>query len=325
MEILHTHCCGIDVHQKSLAVCVLTPGKAAGKPHQEIRQFGTTTKELIALCDWLLEQRVTHVAMESTGVYWKPVWNMLEPNFTIVLVNAVHLKQVPGRKTDHNDCAWIAKLLRHGLLKASFVPPLEIRELRDLCRQRVALVRDRAAVSNRIRKILEDANIKLDSVVADLLGVSGRCILRAMINGETDPAVLADLARRRLRSKIPELTLALQARLNTHHRFMLAAQLDYVEHLDSLIGRFESEIERHIRPFEAFESAVNRWMTIPGVDRLAACGLLAEIGIQMQQFPSFHHLVSWAGLCPGNHESAGKRLSGATRKGNQWLRSLMTQ
>jgi transposase len=322
MDVMYSHCCGIDIHQQSLSVCVLTPSPRPGEPNQEIRPFGTNTNDLLALSDWLLEMKVTHVAMESTGVFWKPVWNVLEGSFNILLVNATHLKQVPGRKTDKNDCAWIAKLLQHGLLKPSFVPPQPIRELRDLCRQRVVLVRDRAKVSNRIRKILEDANIKLDSVISDLLGVSGRRMLRAIITGEVDAATLANLALRKLRSKIPELTEALHGRVTDHHRFLLKEQLDYVEYLDGKIARFEAVIAAKAEPFQA---TVQRWSTIPGVDRMAACGLIAEIGVDMTQFPSPRHIVSWAGLCPGNNESAGKRLSGTTRKGNQWLRGLMTQ
>lgn len=322
MEIVYANCCGIDVHKKCVVACVLMRG-AADEPAKEIRQFGTMTRELLQLADWLKQCGVTHVAMEATGVYWKPVWNILEScEFTILLVNAAHIKNVPGRKTDKIDCAWIAKLLQHGLLQPSFVPPVAIRELRDLCRTRTTLARQKADVANRIQKVLEDANIKLASVATDVLGVSGRDMLKHIIAGHADAAELADLARGRLRNKLDDLQLALEGKVTGHHRFLLKEYLEQVEYLDRKMVRFEQRIEEHMSPFD---DAVALWITIPGVERVAAWGLVSEMGANMEQFPSAEHLASWAGLCPGNHESAGKRLSGKTRKGSPWLRAMLVQ
>lgn len=321
LAVLHTSCCGIDVHQKSISACVLAVD-TTGKLTSEVRQFSTTTRELLALTDWLVQYGVTHVAMESTGVYWKPIFNILEGQVEVVLANAAHLKNVPGRKTDTADCVWIATLLRHGLIKASFVPPQPIRELRDLTRSRTTLIRERGAIVNRIQKVLEDANIKLASVVTDILGVSGRAMLKHICEGELDAEVLAGMARGRLRSKAVALTFALEGRVSVHHRFLLQRLLAQAEWLETEVAIFEREIERHAVQFAEQVALLD---TIPGIDRIAACALIAEIGANMAQFPSAGHLASWGGLCPGNHESAGKRLSGRTRQGSPWLRGLLAQ
>jgi len=321
MEVLYPRCAGIDVHKQSVSVCVLTPGQGAD-PRKEIRQFGTMTGELHQLAEWLREMRVSHAAMESTGVYWKPVFNILESACDLILVNARDIKQVPGRKTDKADCAWIASLLRHGLLKASFVPPPEVRELRDLCRSRTTLVRDSVTVGNRLRKVLEDANIKLDSVASDCLGTSGRAMIDALIGGEQDPLQLAKLARGRLKSKLAELVSALEGKVTAHHRFLLQEAMRQLRFLEDQIARFDEEIERHMPPFEW---ALSLLITMPGVDRVAASALLGEIGCDMTRFPSARHLASWAGLCPGNNESAGRSRSGKSHRGNQWIRGLMTE
>ena len=321
MEILYSHCAGLDVHKASVAACVLTPGEGA-EPLKEIREFGTTTGELRELAAWLKQCGVSHAAMEATGVYWKPVFNVLESACELILVNARHIKQVPGRKTDKADCAWLASLLRHGLLQASFVPDKEVRQLRDLCRMRTTLVRERVQVGNRLRKVLEDANIKLDSVASDSLGVSGRLMIEALIGGERDPKKLAGLAKGRLKQKRGELEQALEGQVTEHHRFLLRELKESVEHLDGKIERFEAEIARHMPPFEW---AAGLLMTMPGVDRTAAYALLAEIGADMSRFPSARHVASWAGLCPGNNESAGRRRSGKSHRGNRWIKGLMTE
>jgi transposase len=320
MEVLYRCCCGLDVHKKSITACVLW---AEGKKRKEKRRFGTFTEELLKLVEWLRECGVTHVAMESTGVYWKPVWNILEGQFTeVLLVNAQHIKAVPGRKTDQKDSEWIAQLLQHGLLKASFIPPRPTRELRDLTRYRVSLAQECNRVANRIQKVLEDANIKLASVATDALGASGRQMIQALIAGEQDSAVLAQMAKGLLRNKIPELKLALEGRVNDHHRFLLNEMLDDLRHIESKMTKVETEIEARLRPFE---DQVARLCTIPGVDRITAWGLAAEMGLNMEQFPSAAHLASWAGMCPGNFESAGKRLGGRTRKGSRFLRRHLCQ
>ena len=321
METLYPRCAGIDVHKKTVVVCVRC-ADGPGKPRQEVRTFGTTTADLLALSDWLAECGVTHAAMESTGVYWKPVFHLLEGHVQVILVNAQHVKQVPGRKTDVKDCQWIAELLQHGLLKASFVPPPPVRDLRDLTRQRAQLVGEKTAVANRIQKVLEDANVKLASVASDVLGASGRDMLEALCAGETDPAKLADLARRRLREKIPQLRQALAGRVTDHHRFLLRMHLDHLTHLEGLIGRLGARVEEVLAPFA---EAARRLATIPGVSQRVAEVVLAEIGTDMGQFPSAAHLASWAGLCPGNHESAGKRKTGRTTKGDRWLRAALVQ
>jgi transposase len=320
MEVVSPRCCGLDVHKKSIAACALiAEGRQRSKHH---KSFGTTTCDLRALGDWLRTMGITHVAMESTGVYWKPVWNVLEGQFVLLLVNAQHIKNVPGRKTDVKDCEWIAQLLQHGLVRASFVPVRAIRELRDLNRYRISLIGERNRVANRVQKVLEDANIKLASVASDTLGLSGRSMLKAMIKGEQDAAVLADLARGLLRRKLPELRLALEGHITDHHRFCLRQLMDHLDFLNSRIGEVDQEIADRCKPFE---EAIRLWDTIPGVDRITACCLVAELGDRMEQFPSAAHLSSWAGLCPGNYESAGKRLSGKTRKGSPWLRRILVQ
>jgi transposase len=281
------------------------------------------TAQLLELADWLAEQGVTHLAMESTGVYWKPIWNLLEGQFQILLVNAQHIKQVPGRKTDVKDAEWIAQLLQHGLLKASFVPCTPQRELRELARQRRQLIQAKSAVANRIQKVLEDANIKLGSVASDVLGVSGREMLRALAAGQDDPEALAELARGKLRAKIPQLRSALRGRVTEHHRFLLGLFLEEVEQHEAWVGRLSARIEG-VMP-APFVEAVQRLATIPGVDQRAAEDILAEVGTDMGQFPSAGHLASWAGMCSGNDESAGKRRSGRTTKGSRWLRATLVQ
>jgi transposase len=322
MDVLYPYCAGIDVHKKTISVCVLTPG-VHGKPQQQIRECGTNTRELLDLADWLLQNQVTHVGMESTGVYWKPIWNILEAaGFHLILANAQHVKNVPGKKTDTADCIWLAQLLRHGLLPASFVPTAPLRELRDLTRARVSLVRERAALANRIQKVLEDTNIKLGNVVSDILGVSSRAMLQSLVEGESEAARLAALARGRMRKKRPELVSALEGKVSDHHRFLLREYLDQVEYLERKIALFEEEIGRHLDPLA---QAIRRLDPVPGCNPVSLQALLAEIGTDMAQFPTPKHLCSWACVCPGNQESAGRRKSGRTRKGNRWLRGLLNQ
>jgi transposase len=320
MDTLYSRCAGIDVH-KGNVVCIRCCDRP-GKVFEEVRTFSTRTHDLLALADWLAEHGVTHGARESTGVYWKPVFNILESGVQIILVNAEPIKQVPGRKTDVKDCQWIAQLLPHGLLQASFVPPAPIRELRDLTRQRTQLIQERSAAANRIQKMLEEANVKLASVATDVLGTSGQDLLEALIAGETDPVQLADLARKRLREKIPALQLALQGRVTEHHRFRLRMHLDPVTHLEELIGRRSARIEEALAPFAP---AAERLQTIPGISQRVAETVVAEIGPHMEQFPSAGHLASWAGRCSGNNASAGKRRSGRTTKGNRWLKRILVQ
>jgi transposase len=321
MDILYSCCAGLDVHKVTVVACVRRVS-AAGKVHKEVRTFETTTRGLLALADWLRAENVTHAAMESTGVYWKPVFNILESQVQVILVNAQHIKQVPGRKTDVKDCEWIAQLLQVGLLRASFVPPAPVRDLRELTRQRVQLTGERSAAANRIQKVLEDANIKLASVASDVLGVSGRAILEALIAGQSDPVELAELAQKGLRRKIPELRLALEGKVTANHRFLLRLLLDNVRHLEELVERVTKRIEELLVPLA---SAQERLQTIPGVGEKVAQVLLAEIGPDMSVFPSAEHLSSWAGMSPGNNESAGKRRSGRTTKGSHWLRSMLVQ
>jgi transposase len=321
MEILHRCCAGLDVHKKTVVACVRRIN-AAGEVEQQVSTFGTMTVELLALADWLAAQGVRQVAMESTGVYWKPVYHLLEGRFAVMLVNAQHIKQVPGRKTDVTDSQWIAQLLQYGLLRASFVPPPSIRELRDLTRQRTQLVRQRATAANRIQKVLEDANIKLAGVATDILGVSGRAMLEALIQRVDDPARLAEMARGRMRAKIPALRLALRGHVTEHHRFQLRLLLDQVRSLDGLIERLNAQVEAVLAPFSA---AVERLRTIPGVDSRAAEVIVAEVGADMAPFATAAHLCSWAGMSPGNNQSAGKRQSGRTTPGDRWLRSVLVQ
>jgi transposase len=321
MRVVYTRCCGLDVHKESISACLLTPDDQGGM-QQQVRRFGTMTRDLLELSDWLACNQVTHLAMESTGVYWKPVWNVLEATFTILLVNAQHVKAVPGRKTDTKDCEWLADLLQHGLLRGSFVPPSPIRQLRDLTRTRASLRQDHTAVANRMQKVLEDANVKLASVATDWLGVSGRDILSRMLDGEQDAGKLADLCRGRLRDKIPEMQRALEGRMTDHHRWMLRLQREQLEFLEAQIAKLDAKIQEHMSDYQ---KAVDLCTTIPGIEAVAAANLIAEIGVNMDQFPSAQHLASWAGLCPGNNESAGKRLSGKARNGSIWLRRNLCQ
>lgn len=316
MEVIYQRCCGLDVHKKTVVACVITPGS------QEIRTFGTMTQELLQLSDWLAENQVTHVAMESTGVYWKPIYNLLEDSFTVLLVNARHVKIVPGRKTDVKDAQWIADLLGHGLLRASFVPQRPQRELRELVRYRRRLIQERAQAANRIQKVLEGANIKLSSVASDIQGASGLAMLRAMAQGEEDPKALAQLAKGQLRNKLADLELALQGLMGPHLRFMLQSQLRHLEFLQEEIRGLDQEVAQRVGPFEP---DIQRIDAIPGVGRRNAEEILAEIGVDMNQFPSAAHLASWAKVSPGNNESAGKRKSGRTGKGNPWLKSALVE
>ena len=316
MEVIYQRCCGLDVHKKTVVACVITPD------FQEIRTFGTMTGELLQLSDWLADHRVTHVAMESTGVYWKPVYNLLEGDFQVLLVNARHVKAVPGRKTDVKDAQWLADLLRHGLLRSSFIPQRPQRELRELVRYRRRLIQGRAQVVNRIQKVLEGANIKLSSVASDIKGASGLAMLRAMAEGEEDPKALAQLSKGKLRQKLAELELALEGLMGDHQRFMLRSQL---RHLDFLLGEIEGLDQEVMERVSPFEPQVQQLDAIPGLGRRNAEEILAEIGVDMNQFPSAAHLVSWAKVSPGNNESAGKRKSGRTGKGSPWLKPALVE
>ena len=321
MQRMFRVCAGIDVHKKMLTVCRLRveSGAAVAK---EIRTFGTTTRELLALLDWLVAEACESVAMESTGVYWKPVFNLLEGVLPVVLVNAQHIKALPGRKTDVQDCEWIAELHLHGLVRASFIPPREIRELRDLVRTRTKLIAERSQHANRIQKVLEDANLKLGSVASDVLGASGRAMLERLIAGETDPQALADLARGRLRPKRPKLREALTGRVRAHHRLLLRTHLTLIDQLDAAIATLTEEIEERMRPFAEIRERLD---AVTGIGREVATVYLSELGADVSAWPSYQHAASWAGLCPGHHESAGCRRSGHTRPGNRWIRKAFVQ
>jgi transposase len=321
MEQLIERCCGLDVHQASVTACVRVPNDE-GHMVEVVRTFGTTTPDLIALSDWLMGLGVTHLAMESTGVYWKCVYYILEADFELLLVNAAHIKHVPGRKTDTIDAAWIAQLLAHGLLRASFVPPKPIRELRDLTRYRKALINERTRQINRVHKVLEDAGVKLATVASDVMGASGRAMMHALISGQGEPEVLAELAKGKLRRKLPELRKALTTRFRDHHAFLLGRMLAHVEELESDIEAISERVEATIAPFAR---QVELLITIPGVGQRSAEVILAEIGSDMAQFPTAAHLASWAGICPGQRESAGKRKSGKTRRGSQVLRTTLIE
>ena len=321
MDVIHSRCCGLDVHKRTVVACVLL-SEPSGPPHREIRTFGTYTNELLALADWLAEHGVTHIVLESTGVYWKAVWNLLEDRFALLLVNPRHIKTVPGRKTDVLDAEWLAELLRYGLLKASFVPDRAQRELRELTRYRTSLTNERSAAVNRLQKTLEGANLKLASVASDVLGLSGRHMLAAVVEGTTDANTLANFAHGRLRDKLPQLEQALSGRVGPHQRFLLAEQLAHIDSLDASIERLNAEIAERLRPFDEL---IDRLDVIPGIGRTIAEVLLAEIGADLTRFATANHLASWAGMCPGHNESAGKKRSGKTRKGSPWLRAALVQ
>jgi transposase len=321
MHLVHERCVGLDVHKRTVVACVLIT-QPEGTCQREVRTFSTMTADLLALGDWLDALRVSVVALESTGVYWRPVFNLLEEGRTLILVNPQHIKAVPGRKTDVKDSEWLADLLRHGLLTPSFIPPQPIREVRELTRYRKTLVEERAREVGRVQKVLEGANIKLASVATDVLGKSGRAMLEALIRGEQDPAVLADLARGRLRAKRPQLQLALEGRLVAEHRTVLKHLLMHIDFLEQSIAELEAEIEHALAPFG---QAVTLAQTLPGIAEKAATAILAEIGTDMSRFPSDRHIASWAGVCPGNKQSGGKRLSGQTTKGNPYLRAVLTE
>lgn len=306
----------MDVHKKMVTACIITPEK------QETRTFSTMTNDLLVLADWLAEHRVTHVAMESTGVYWKPLYNLLEDDFTVMVVNAHHIKAVPGRKTDVKDAEWIADLLRHGLVRGSFIPDRPQRELRELVRYRRSFIRQRAQEVNRIQKVLEGANIKLSSVASDVVGVSGRAMLEGMVKGIEDPEVLADMAKGKLRDKRSALEAALQGLMGTHQRMMLCSQLRHLDFLDQEIAQLDVEVAERMRPFD---EAIQRIDEIPGLGRRTIEDVLSEIGVDMTRFPSDAHLASWAKICPGNNESAGKRSSGRIGRANPWLRSTLVE
>ena len=313
MDVVYPRCCGIDIHKKTAVACVIV-SDTKGPPRKEARTFGTMTDELLALADWLMSEGVTHIAMESTGVYWKAPFNLLEGQFEVLLANAQHIKAVPGRKTDVKDAEWIADLLRHGLLKPSFVPDRPQRELRELTRYRTVLVRERAAEINRVQKTLEGANIKLGDVASDILGRSARQMLEGLVAGTAEPSTLAQFARGRMRQKIPQLERALAGRFAVHQRLLVAQQLAHIDYLDEAIDSLSAEVAERLAPFEA---TLERLDVIPGVGRRTAEILLSEIGTDMHRFPTAGHLASWAGMCPGQHESAGKQHNGKTRKGCQ--------
>ena len=321
MEILYDCCCGLDVHAKTVVACLIKRGK------REVRTFSTMTDDLLALLDWLISSSCTHAAIESTGVYWKPVFNILEGSIEVILVNARHVKAVPGRKTDVKDCEWLADLLRHGLLKASFIPPSHIRELRELTRYRQSLIRERTALANRIQKLAESGNIKLGQVASDALGVSGKLMLEALARGETDVEKISNLARRSMKRKKPELRRAVTGRLTEAQRWILAEMLNQYEVIETAVRRVEQKIHQEVEnsadPFVA--EAVRLLDTIPGIAETVAQIIVSEIGVDMSRFPTDKHLSSWAGMCPGNNESAGKQKSGKTTKGNTYLRAALVQ
>lgn len=321
MDVLHKHCAGLDVHKDNVVACVRLADGA--KVHRDVRTFATTTSALLDLSAWLAEHGCTHVAMEATGVYWKPVWHILgDGDFKLTLANAAHVKAVPGRKTDVNDATWLADLHAHGLIRGSFVPPTFVGEFRDLLRTRKQLTRERTRHIQRLQKTLEDANIKLDSVISDILGVSGRAMIEALIDGETDPEKLAAKAHRRLKATPQQLANALRGRVTANHRFLLRLHLQHIDSVNQAIGDIDAEVSRRLAPFR---QAVTLLASIPGVSDLSAEIIVSEIGIDMARFPTAEHLVSWAGLTPRNDESAGKRRSNRLRKGDSWLKTTLVQ
>ena len=320
MDVLYPRCAGLDVHAKTVVACVrVSAGQSTQYAHRTVT---TTTRGLLELAQWLSDQQVTHVAMEATGVYWKPVWHVLEDTATLILANAMHIRNIPGRKSDMNDATWIADLLALGLIRSSFVPPAPIQELRDLTRTRKQVVRELARHTQRIQKTLEDANLKLTEVVSDILGTSGRAILEALVVGETDPERLAALGHGRLRASHAELADALHGRVTAHHRFMLQLHLDQITALEAAVATLDARIDETLQPFRA---AVDLLLTMPGVKATTAAVIVAEIGADMTRFPSAGHLLSWAGLCPRLDESAGKRRSTRTRQSAPWLKTTLVQ
>ena len=322
MDVMIERCAGLDVHKKTVVACVRAPSGEGSGRRKAVRTFGTTLAGLEALREWLRGNRVTDVAMESTGVYWRPVYAVLEDDFRLLLVNARHIKHVPGRKTDVRDCEWIAQLLECGLLRGSFVPPPEIRDLRDLTRLRKSLIGERSRQVNRVAKTLEMANIKLGSVVTDIMGMTGRAILDALVGGVGDPEALARLAQGSLKKKRKELAEATAGRMTEHYRFMLGQHLRLIDELSQHIDELDARIEERMRPFSRAAEIIE---SMPGIARRAAQTILAEIGPDMTRFPAPGHLASWARVCPGNHESAGKRKPVSTGKGNAWLRATLGQ
>jgi transposase len=321
MQVVHSVCAGMDVHKKDVKVCLVSRDQQ-GKRQEEVRTFSTMTGELLKLRDWLQDHGCKVVAMESTGVYWKPIFNLLEGDFEVMLVNPTHIKQVPGRKTDVKDCQWLAQLLEHGLVKGSFIPPVEIRDLRDLTRYRRQLVNEKSAEVNRLQKLLENANIKLASVASDIMGVSGRAIMKAMLSGVSDPERLAELSKGRLRNKKEQLQAALEGRFRPHHARLLSRMLAHIDFLEESIAECEAEIEVMCAPFA---EEIGHLDTVTGIDKRSAQDIIAEIGVDMSHFPSHKHFCSWAKLCPGNNESGGKRKSSKTGKGNKWLRATLVE
>jgi transposase len=323
VDVIVDRCAGLDVHKDTVMACVRRPAAGGGREH-EVREFRTFTSGLRDLRAWLVSERVSEVAMEATGVYWRPVWHVLESvsDFELLLCNAQHVKGLPGRKTDVADAVWLAQLLECGLLRGSFVPTAVMGRLRDLTRYTKKLIQQRASETQRIQKVLEDAGIKLDSVVSDVLGKASRRMIEALIAGERDPEVLADMALTRMRPKIPELRLALEGGFGAHHALMVATHLDHIDHLTRAIDRLDAQVEAQIAPFSRH---VERLCTIPGIARRTAQVIVAEIGVDMSRFPTAEHLASWAGLCPGNHESAGKRRSGKARKGDTALQAALVE
>jgi len=321
MEVLYPHCAGLDVHKETVVACVRH--MAEGKINTEVKTFQTTTGGLLELSAWLAGEGTTHIAMEATGVYWKPVWHILsDGEFHLVLANAAHVKNVPGRKTDVKDAEWLADLMAHGLIRPSFVPDEPTQQMRDLLRTRKQLVRERTSHAQRIQKTLEDANIKLDSVISDVLGVSGRSILAELIKGETAPQVLAARASSRIKASSKQLEASLRGRVTKHHRFLLKLHLDHIDALDAAIASIDQEVDGNV---ESFRQAAQLLSDIPGLGPLAVLIVLSEIGLDMSRFPSAAHLVSWAGLCPRNDESAGKRRSSRMRQGAPWLKTILVQ
>lgn len=321
MQIVYERCAGLDVHQKSVMACLIIPAANGGR-RKERQTFSTMTADLVRLRDWLTERQCSQVAMESTGVFWRPVFNILEGYVEVMVVNAQHIKAVPGRKTDLKDAEWIADLLQHGLLRPSFIPPAWQRIVRELTRSRTSLSQERSRVIARLQKGLEDANIKLAAVASDLMGKSAQQMLQALLDGEATPEAMANFARGRMRSKREVLVQALTGHLQAHHRFLLAEHLKHLSELQEGIARLSAQIAEHLQPYETL---LARLETIPGIKRRLAEIIVSEIGTDMSRFPSAQHLASWAGICPGNHESGGKRLSGKTRKGSQWLRTALVE